>query len=265
MHFRLFRQVGDWLGQFPSLLFLTTYLALIPLCAFLYYFMPYDFYSSTVRYEPQLKAEKDDISKRLKQHFLDDKSSKYRNKYPSDFIILRDIPDFNIQTSNEGVNVIVRLIVIVENNPDVTLVVSLYLDSHSYSIASNESDPLEYVKVTPTMISDHSVNLSDFFPCHYDKWQSSACLGMTTSEHSELLSLSLTEQGLPTEKQSSYTRMLYFSAVTMSTLGYGDIVPITERARFLVTIQIFLGPVLIGLFFNALARESQHTPAEKSS
>ncbi len=49
--------------------------------------------------------------------------------------------------------------------------------------------------------------------------------------------------------------MLYFSAVTMSTLGYGDIVPITDRARAVVTLQVILGPLLFGLFLNSLVRE----------
>ncbi len=264
MHvYRQFRQVGDWLGQFPSMLSFAIYLALIPSCAFLYYCMPYDFYSSTVAYEPQLKAEKDDISKRLRQHFLDDKSSEYQKRNPSSII---NTAKFDIRPSKDGVDVVVWLFVKNGNYYGDILVVSLYLNP--YFLTSHPIDgpeKLEYVRVTPTVRSDHSVELSDFFPCHDKGWQSSTCLGMTYSELSELLSLSATEQGLPTEKQRSYARMLYFSAVTMSTLGYGDIVPLTERARILVTIQVVLGPVLIGLFLNALARESQHTPVEKSS
>jgi len=48
----------------------------------------------------------------------------------------------------------------------------------------------------------------------------------------------------------------YFSVVTITTLGYGDITPQTEPARILTAIEAFLGIVTIGLFLNAVARRS---------
>jgi voltage-gated potassium channel Kch len=48
--------------------------------------------------------------------------------------------------------------------------------------------------------------------------------------------------------------MIYFSAVTITTLGFGDIVPITAHARTSV-IEAISGVILIGLFLNALARD----------
>ena len=50
--------------------------------------------------------------------------------------------------------------------------------------------------------------------------------------------------------------MLYLSVVTITTLGYGDIVPITPLARFFTGIEALGGIVLIGLFLNSLAYES---------
>src|SRR5689334_25270235 len=52
-----------------------------------------------------------------------------------------------------------------------------------------------------------------------------------------------------------FVRMLYFSAVTISTLGYGDIVPVSTRARVMVTLEVIWGPVLLGLFLNSLITE----------
>lgn len=48
-------------------------------------------------------------------------------------------------------------------------------------------------------------------------------------------------------------RMVYFSVVTNTTLGYGDIVPISNRARIIVGSQSIIGLVLMGLFLNAVA------------
>jgi hypothetical protein len=49
---------------------------------------------------------------------------------------------------------------------------------------------------------------------------------------------------------------VYFSAVTITTLGYGDITPQTESARILAALEAVLGIVTIGLFLNAVARQS---------
>lgn len=46
---------------------------------------------------------------------------------------------------------------------------------------------------------------------------------------------------------------IYFSVITITTLGYGDITPVTETARLLSSIQALSGIVLIGLFLNSVA------------
>ena len=50
-------------------------------------------------------------------------------------------------------------------------------------------------------------------------------------------------------------RTLYLSAVTITTVGYGDIVPLTDLARAAVATEAITGIILIGLFLNALAYE----------
>jgi hypothetical protein len=65
-----------------------------------------------------------------------------------------------------------------------------------------------------------------------------------------------THLGTPSNLKGNFGRMFYFSAVTITTLGYGDVVPITPLARFFVAFESILGIVLIGLFLNALSREA---------
>lgn len=62
-------------------------------------------------------------------------------------------------------------------------------------------------------------------------------------------------QGLAAYGAASYWRMLYFSAITATTVGYGDIVPVTRGSRALAASEAVFGVVLIGLFLNSLARE----------
>ncbi|WP_295675551.1 potassium channel family protein [uncultured Mucilaginibacter sp.] len=51
---------------------------------------------------------------------------------------------------------------------------------------------------------------------------------------------------------------LYFSTITITTVGYGDISPISIPAQIAVTLQPILGLFLVGFFLNALAqRQSQ--------
>lgn len=56
--------------------------------------------------------------------------------------------------------------------------------------------------------------------------------------------------GLPSEVKGGFWRFLYFSAVTITTLGLGDIIPVTTSARFLVAVEAVLGIVLAGFFVS---------------
>jgi hypothetical protein len=58
------------------------------------------------------------------------------------------------------------------------------------------------------------------------------------------------------EKPLTLIQSIYFSIVTITTLGYGDITPQTESARILAALEACMGIVTIGLFLNAVARRS---------
>jgi hypothetical protein len=59
--------------------------------------------------------------------------------------------------------------------------------------------------------------------------------------------------GDPRGLSGFWWRMLYFSATTITTVGFGDIVPITTTARALTAIEAIAGWLLAGLFLNSLA------------
>ena len=59
--------------------------------------------------------------------------------------------------------------------------------------------------------------------------------------------------GEPSFVEGNIWRMFYLSIVVLTTLGLGDIVPITPAARGLVGFEAVLGVVLVGLFINAVA------------
>lgn len=56
---------------------------------------------------------------------------------------------------------------------------------------------------------------------------------------------------------------IYFSIVTITTLGYGDIVPHSLLIKILVSLEAILGIVLIGLFLNALSHRISYRATKK--
>lgn len=55
---------------------------------------------------------------------------------------------------------------------------------------------------------------------------------------------------------------LYFSTITITTLGFGDSYPITAMARIFVMAETLLGMVVIGLFLNSVAFLKSRIDAE---
>ena len=64
------------------------------------------------------------------------------------------------------------------------------------------------------------------------------------------------DRGFPSGLEGRFSRMLYFSAVTITTVGYGDVVPLTTAARFFAALEATMGIILLGLFINSLASRS---------
>lgn len=62
-------------------------------------------------------------------------------------------------------------------------------------------------------------------------------------------------KGFPSPWYSTrnFDRMLYLSAMVITTTGPGDILPISRKARLLVTLESILGIIIIGIFLNSLA------------
>lgn len=53
----------------------------------------------------------------------------------------------------------------------------------------------------------------------------------------------------------NFTRMFYLSMVTITTLGFGDIVPLTNVTRILIGLESTIGVVILGYFVNIITKE----------
>jgi hypothetical protein len=77
------------------------------------------------------------------------------------------------------------------------------------------------------------------------------CWGVAQENQFERLLAGWT--GDPRALSGFFGRMVYFSATTITTVGFGDIVPLSSLARLVVGIEAVTGWVLAGLFLNAIA------------
>ena len=84
-----------------------------------------------------------------------------------------------------------------------------------------------------------------------------------TSDEALALKMKLEElAGDPTKLTGSYLRMLYFSSIVITTVGFGDIVPISILSRSSVAIEAVVGVILAGLFLNAIAYRAGQSKTE---
>jgi hypothetical protein len=67
-----------------------------------------------------------------------------------------------------------------------------------------------------------------------------------------LQGVSLTDLTDSTSEVHRYPELLYFSFVTITTLGFGDIVPTNQLARALTTGEAIVGQVYLGVFVASL-------------
>ena len=71
---------------------------------------------------------------------------------------------------------------------------------------------------------------------------------------------SLGEAGVPAPGRVSLATAIYYSFVTLATLGYGDVVPKTEVARGLAVLEAIAGQLYIAVMVARLVGAQLQTP-----
>ena len=259
--FRFARRTSARLGRVPSLIWALVYLILVPLFAALYTFLPSgSFYHTTLRYDSSYLADqktfedtverwaRETVTPRLIAAVQEVEGRRpngiryYAGYEPDDFWPqLLAVADFG---DNDTLKLPFRLggMVHITYTRELTTETITKEESEGFDLMADcdghDTDPCKAPAVEKALKPDR----------YFIGWP--AILGPTYKLRRQAKGFNAGAD------LHMFGRMLYLSAVTITTVGYGDIVPLTNVARSAVAAEAMLGIVAIGLFLNALAHEN---------
>jgi hypothetical protein len=117
-----------------------------------------------------------------------------------------------------------------------------------------------YSKITLPVPIAFTQNFGDFETIQRNLEMTVERIQVTNQDVTRISSFLYAFAGFPHAVPGVFGRMLYFSIVTVTTVGYGDIVPLSTLARALVGIEATFGIILLGLFISSLSRDSKSAP-----
>jgi hypothetical protein len=244
------------------------YLSLIIVFAIIFYFIRDDFYHSTVKYEPFIDAETEQILDGLKTALVE----QLKIKHPNGVVTYSEVrlSGNALRTHRWQVEGEFASFVLYTNLPKPRLMtywgvqVSFHIDPvRARSKGTPPGDEMIWVpEILITFTELASLRSEDYVSPFPVSEVFNTYKGADRKEHmylpisrelsDRILAFAKGMKGRPTHLPGNFFRMLYLSAVTITTLGYGDIVPLTTRARLYITTEAILGMVVIGLFLNSL-------------
>ncbi len=260
--------------KLPSVVYLILYVSLIPIFGVIYNNLPFEFYHSTNKYEKYIDVDKKVIITDL-QTFLKVVLLQAHGKR----IIVEGGRYFDINT--------IKILDITFVNEEAQIYVigyafgkdqsmSMCYESHlNFSLSSfSPPDTLENGELVIHQLICTQQDNPNFLLKAYDVftsgklkirwgesgvevWPGHDCgfIFIPISIMNKITAYYSALKGFPSYSSGNFERMLYLSAMIITTVGLGDIVPISTRARFFVTLEAILGIIIIGLFLNSLAKK----------
>lgn len=281
------RRISSLLALVPSIAYGGLYLLLIPCFAGIYEMLAGDFYHSTVQFESTLHGEADSLLGELRQAVREKFLKVHRGDVASVdgwTLAFSDVSFYSLKIEEEQVSLTVGATFKSEPMEPIFEFESNSMSNSDFTrhmeavVRPRVSIPLgfTYAMRLPgeKQITDFKVvqfqeyapmeieglkppPLSALFPYHPEGVAPGlVVIAMPRSLSRKFVDFARATRGFPSGVRGGYPRMLYLSTVTITTLGYGDIVPLTPLARFLVALEAILGVVFVGLFLNALTHEN---------
>lgn len=260
--------ISTTLGKIPSLLWVVAYISSIFLFAILFWIFSKGFYHSTSQFENTTKIAIDQFRSELELFLQKETSNVFEHDNSVSVVNVR-----NLEFSEGYAKFTIDLSVVLSEKVSLHGSVKSKISPDDYhkecDFQGKCSTRLEMsLGETPLNIDNVSnldvkkylglVNIAKssrqktlFQGIHHKL----SFFKVSEEFYEKLIKLESGVSGFPSDVNGSFWRMLYLSVVTITTLGYGDIVPISDVNRFLVGFESFLGLMIMGLFLNSLARE----------
>jgi hypothetical protein len=260
------------LREIPARCWGLLYLVMIPSYALIYSSLPSNhFYHSTVQYEPSLKEDAGVILDQVRDVVV----TNFREVHGGDIVEVNgwkiDVKNLKVSglrpTSDE---IGIKLYITIAKQTPQGKIESYDPFEISYPVEGSnmvtlQSSTQTFHKILSfkpkelILYSDEKPYVFDYiilFPAPKNLKFNLPVLSLPQSLNNKLQAFWRgTQKGLPADLSGRFWRMLYLSTITITTTGYGDIVPITNLARVLVAIEAMSGVVVAGLFLNAIVQD----------
>lgn len=274
------KRVSNIILCIPSWGYAVFYIFTILTFATIYCFLSNNFYHPTVQYEYSHSGDTKAILAAIQKNIFRNQKVMDNNKKikvnDKVFIDGKEIEVHSLKfEENENNEVSFKVNLVINNKSDISGLSQLYetqkfkfsLNNKSGRLDKKSNEMIYYFILTPvdTKTIEPFKEAFDYkrqdiyktlFPEKYINGSSPYdVLVMTIPQRllNKIIALHNANMGFPSYTKNTYIRMFYLSAVTITTVGYGDIIPITTLARILISIEAILGILISGLFLNSLA------------
>jgi hypothetical protein len=242
-----------------SLVLAACYLAGIPLFAIAYYAVRTEFYHVTVQYEPSMTEDAHSLEAVLEKAIADNYASHTgRETYEDDRYTLdvrHGLSVGELQATRTDLQFRVEIELHWKGSQNETF---------AWFMASMPGEGLLWVDdrtyprfLTVTWPGDPVIDIAPVFPFDCYQARCGTRLVADAEVNREIESWWRAMNGFPAGASLDFERMLYLSAITITTVGYGDIVPLSPWTRTLVATEAVYGVVVAGMFLASLALASR--------
>jgi hypothetical protein len=269
----------NWLGRRPPRIWALIYIVAIPVAATVFYNLPGgSFYDANLTREPGFHQDLDTLAGKLTSAIRNQEHGDYTghtlNSPAWTAIGLRFTLDpqsvaiqaGSVSTDSSGnIDFILRGVALTsqksipgESVLEIPITLSVSQESEDYTLSGQPLLAGYVATLTTESAADEQPPMNVLFPGGLGQTALSAQAAeilVPPSTAGVIARISAAAQGDPKEASGLFIRMCYFSVTTITTLGFGDITPVTSMARIMVGIEAIAGVILVGLFLNAIAQK----------
>ncbi|MCZ0743185.1 potassium channel family protein [Vibrio diabolicus] len=248
-------EVWDWLSQVPSLIWGGGYFLCILVFAILFTITSDGFYHSTSQYESSLAMDAQAILESLEKE-LESQSNFEPHNYDGWTLDKNELSVSSLVNDEPKIKFLLHT-VFRKGTDAVGITRELYFvyNPQLTSCKGNEDCYSTRILQSSVPIISKERKISELMMPFVAYYGDIYVIETSVNFDHKVDAYVSAKNGFPSEASGNFGRMLYLSIVTITTLGYGDIVPISDLNRFLVGLEAILGIILIGLFLNSLSQE----------